>query len=127
MKVEKTFKCLGDTFKSKVDNVALCKRRVNKSVGSIIEIVSLCKETNFGKHQIFSMMVTYQSVFLPRLIYDCESWSILRGLDILTTPVFDRPLFSPDVIILFENFQIVAKENFLKVLPALVVTGLNTE
>ena len=32
MKVEKTFKCLGGTFKSKVDNVALCKHRADKSI-----------------------------------------------------------------------------------------------
>ena len=77
MKVEETFKYLGDTFNSKGNNVALCKHRVDKSVGYIIEIISLCKETNFGKHQIFSMMAMYQSVFLPRLIYNCESWSNL--------------------------------------------------
>ena len=77
MKVEETFKYLGDTLNSKGNNVALCKHRVDKSVASIIKIISLCKETNFGKHQIFSMMVMYQSVFLPRLIYNCESWSNL--------------------------------------------------
>ena len=78
MKVEETFKYLGDTFNSKGNNVTLCKHRVDKSVGSIIEIISLCKETNFGTHQIFSMMVMYQSVFLPRLIlYNYQSWSNL--------------------------------------------------
>ena len=63
MKVEETFKYLRDTFNTKADNVALCKQRVDKSVGYITEIVSLCNETNFGKHQIFSVMVMYQSVF----------------------------------------------------------------
>ena len=82
MKVDETFKYLGDTFNSKGDNVALCKQRVDKSVESIIEIISLCKETNFGKHQIFSLMVMHQSVFLPRLIYNCESWSNLTHKDI---------------------------------------------
>ena len=57
MKVEETFKYLGDTFNSKENNVTLCKHRVDKSVVSIIEIISLCKDTNFGKHKIFSMMV----------------------------------------------------------------------
>ena len=33
MKVKETFKYLGDTFNSKGDNIALCKHRVNKSVG----------------------------------------------------------------------------------------------
>ena len=82
MKVEETFKYLGDTFNSKGNNAALCKHRVDKSVGSITEIISLCKETNFGKHQIFFMIVMYQSVFLPRLIYNCESWSNLAHKDI---------------------------------------------
>ena len=83
MKVEETFKYLGDTFNSKVENnVALRKHGVDKSVGFIIEIISLCKETNFGKHQMFSMMVMYQSVFLPRLLYNCESWSNLTHKDI---------------------------------------------
>ena len=74
IKAEETFKYLDDTFNSKENNVTLCKHKVDKSVGCIIEIISLCKETNFGKQQIFSMMVMYQSVFLPRLIYNCESW-----------------------------------------------------
>ena len=82
MKVEETFEYLGDTFNSKGDNVALCKHRVEKSVGFITEIILLCKETNFGKHQMFSMMVVYKSVFLPRLIDNCESWSNLTHKDI---------------------------------------------
>ena len=82
MEVEETFKYLGDTFNSKGNNVALFKHRVDKSVGSIIEIILLSKETNFGKHQIFSMMVIYQSVFIARLISNCESWSNLTHKDI---------------------------------------------
>ena len=77
MKVEKLFRYLGDTFNSKSDNIALCKHRPDKPVGSTIEIISLFKETNFGKHQIYFMITVYQSVFLPRLIYNCESWSNL--------------------------------------------------
>ena len=82
MKVEELFRYLGDTFNSKGDNVALCKHRVDESVGSTIETISLCKETNFGKDQIYSMITMYQSVFLPRLIYNCESWSSLTQKDI---------------------------------------------
>ena len=82
MKVEELFRYLCDTFNSKGDNVAPCKRRVDKSVRSTIEIIPPCKETNFGKHQICSMITMYQSVFLPRLIYNCESWSNLTQKDI---------------------------------------------
>ena len=41
MKVEESFKYLGDTFNSKGDNVAFCKHRVDQSVGSTIEIISV--------------------------------------------------------------------------------------
>ena len=81
MKVEETFKYLGDTVNSRGDNVLLRKHTVDKSEGSTVEIISLCKETNFGKHQIFSVITMYQSVFLPRLIYSCESWSQLTPKD----------------------------------------------
>ena len=82
MNVEETFKYLGDTFNSKGNNVALCKHGVDKSIIQIPNYINVCKETNFGKHQIFSMMVMYQSVFLPRLIYNCESWYNLTHKDI---------------------------------------------
>ena len=46
---------------------------------------------------------------------------LVLSLDILTTPGIGRPLFSPDVIILFGNctkvdrpFQILSKENFFE-------------
>ena len=81
--VKETFKYLADTFNSKGDNVALCKNRVDKSVGSKTEIISLCKETNFGKHQMIFMIVMYHSLFLPRLIYNCKSWSTLTHKNIL--------------------------------------------
>ena len=108
MKVEETYKYLGETFNSKGNNVALCKHRVDKSVGSIIAIISL--ETNFGKHQIFSMMVMYQSVFLPRLIYNCESWSNLTHKDInhqgaqlnFLRPVMEVPKSTPTAALFLE-------------------------
>ena len=105
------FKYLGDTFNSRGNNVALCKHRADKSLGSIIEIISLCKETNFGKHQIFSMMVMYQSVFLPKLIQNCESWSSLTHKDISNLQgarlnflrrVMEVPKSTPTVALLLE-------------------------
>ena len=39
------------------------------------EIISLCKEVNFGKNQISNMLLLYQSIFIPRLIYNCETWT----------------------------------------------------
>ena len=37
------------------------------------QLTSLCKETNFCKHQVFSMTTMYQSVFLSRMTSHCES------------------------------------------------------
>ena len=56
-----------------------------------------------------------QSIFYDqcslRHVFSQETLILLKGggggggVDILTTPVFDRPLFSPDLIILNENLD----------------------
>ena len=38
-------------------------------------------EVTFGTQQIETMLILYQSIFLPRLICNCESWSNLRTKD----------------------------------------------
>ena len=38
-------------------------------------------EVIFGTQQIETMLILYQSIFLPRLIYSCESWSNLTTKD----------------------------------------------
>ena len=54
----------------------MIKDRVGKAVGTTNEIISLCKEVNFGKnHKISNMLLLYQSIFIPRLIYNCETWT----------------------------------------------------
>ena len=68
---------LGD----KGDNTALCKDRADKAVGTIIELFSICKEVNFGKFKISDLLTLYQSVFIPRIIYNCEAWSNLKAKD----------------------------------------------
>ena len=54
-------------------------------------------------------------------------------MDVLTTLVFDRPLFSPDVITLFENwdtgkltFLDISQEFFLEISGVFVLTGVTT-
>ena len=64
---------LGDQFNSKGDYVDLCKERVGRAKGSTFELIALCREVKFGTR--------YQSVFLPRLIYNCESWSNMTDKD----------------------------------------------
>ena len=73
--VEKQFKYLGDVFNSQGNNIDLSKTRAAKSTGTSIEIISLCKEVKFGKKQIANMFLLYSSLFIPRLIYNCEAWS----------------------------------------------------
>ena len=70
---------LGDHFKG--DYVDLCKGRVGRAKGSIFELIALCHEVKFGTRQIENMLILYQSVFLPRLIYNCESWSNMTDKD----------------------------------------------
>ena len=65
---------LGDQFSSKGNYTELCKDRVDRAKGSTFELIALCREVKFGTRQIDNMFILYQSVFLPRLIYNCESW-----------------------------------------------------
>ena len=43
----------------------------------IIELMAICREVVFGRKQIEVMLLLYRSVFLSRLLYNCEAWSNL--------------------------------------------------
>ena len=75
-------KYLGDFINSQGDNFDLIKSRVDRSFGSVTELISMCKEAYFGPKQTEIMLLLYRSVYLPRLIYNCESWSKLTKNDI---------------------------------------------
>ena len=60
----------------------MCKERTTKAKGSTIELISLCKEVNFGERQLETMLLLYHAVFVPRLIYNCEAWSNVTSSDI---------------------------------------------
>ena len=75
---------LGDHFNRRGNNSDLCKERVTKAKGTIIELCSLCKGINMGNKQIESMLLLYKTVFIPRLIYNCGAWSNLTPKDYLT-------------------------------------------
>ena len=80
--IENSTSYLGDMFNNdKGDNTALCKHRTDKAVRTIIELFSICKEVYFGKFKISNLLTLYQSVFIPRLIYNCEAWSNLKAKD----------------------------------------------
>ena len=52
-----TFKYLGDVLNSRGDNSEMIKDRDGKALGTTNEIISLCKEVNFGKNQIYDMLL----------------------------------------------------------------------
>ena len=59
----------------------MCKDRVDRAKGSTFELIALCKEVKFRTRQIENMLILYQSVFLPQLIHNCESWSNMTHKD----------------------------------------------
>ena len=66
---------LGDVFSDKGYNSELCKDRHNKMKGTITELFALSEGIKFGTKQIESLLSLYKTVFLPRLVYNCEAWS----------------------------------------------------
>ena len=72
---------LGDKFSSKGNYTDLCKDRADRAKGSTFELIAPCREVKFGTRQIENMLILYQSVFLPRLLYNCESWSNMTPKD----------------------------------------------
>ena len=81
IKTVETARYLGDKFSSKGNYTDLCKDRVGRAKSSTFELIALCREVKFGTRQIENMLILYQSVFLPRLIYNCESWSNMTHKD----------------------------------------------
>ena len=74
---------LGDHFNCQGYNSDLCEERVAKAKDSIIELCSLCKGINMENRQIETMLLLYKTVFIPRLIYNCEACSNLTPKDYL--------------------------------------------
>ena len=77
VEIKNSFWYLGDIFNSQGNNSDLCKDRLGRAVGTSIEIISLCKD------QISNMLLLYESVFLARLVYNCEAWTNLTRKDYL--------------------------------------------
>ena len=81
IKLVNAAKYLGDSFNLKGSYADLCKDRVDRERGSTHKLLALCREVTFRTQEIETMLILYQSLFLPRLIYNCESWSNLRTKD----------------------------------------------
>ena len=72
----------GDHLNVKGDIHKLCAERCSRAKFTIIELMATCREVVFGRRQIEVMLLLYRSVFLPRLLYNCEAWSNLSINDI---------------------------------------------
>ena len=80
IKLVNVAKYLGNSFNTKGSYADLCKDIVDSARSSTHELLALCREVTFGTQQIETMLILYQSIFFPRLIYNCESWSNLRTI-----------------------------------------------
>ena len=56
---------------------------MRKVKGTITELLALSEGIKFSIKQIESLLL-YKTVFLPRLVYDCEPWSGLTTKDLKT-------------------------------------------
>ena len=65
----------------------LCEDRADRAKTTVIELCALSKGINFGHRQIESLLILYKSVFVPRLIYNCEAWS---GLTIKEINIYEQ-------------------------------------
>ena len=74
---------LGDHFNRQGNNSDLCEERVTKAKDTIIELCSLRKGINIENKQL-KLLLLYKTVFIPRVIYNCEAWSNLTPKDYLT-------------------------------------------
>ena len=81
---------MGDVFSDKGDNSELCKDRLDKVKGTITELFALSKGIKFGIKQIESLLLLYKTVFLPRLIYNCES----ENPEIITVKLLEEDIGS---------------------------------
>ena len=81
IKVVESARYLGDLFNIKGDNSDICRERHLKAEGTSVELCSLSRGLSFGIRQIESMLILYKTVFVPRLIYNCEAWSKLKAAD----------------------------------------------
>ena len=79
VQIENSFRYLGNIFDSQGNNSDFCKGRIGRAVGTSAEIIFLCKAINFSKTQRSNMLLLYDSVFLPGLVYNCEAWSNLTS------------------------------------------------
>ena len=78
---------LGDQFNSAGTNKHLVDDRTKKGQACIISAMSMCSENTMGVYSIETMLLLYNSLFLPVVLYNSQSWSNLTKKDINTLKV----------------------------------------
>ena len=73
---------LGDNFNSKGTNTDLVEARVKKGKGCIVSSMALCSDVTMGAHAVETLLLMYQSLFLPVVLYNSQAWSNLTKTDI---------------------------------------------
>ena len=103
---------LGDLLNEKGNYLDLGEDRADRAKTTVTELCALSKEINFGHRQIKSLLILYKSVFLPRLIYNCEAWSglTIKEINILRTAQLNFLRCMLELGILPINFGIQIKQ-----------------
>ena len=82
--VQKVAPYLGDQFNDKGTNTDLIQERVNKGKSCIVNSMALCSDITMGIHAVETLLLMYQSLFLPVILYNAQAWSNLTKTDLLS-------------------------------------------
>ena len=72
---------LGDIFNKKGNNTTMIESRVNKATGKIITIFAMVDDATFGAYRVPALVTMYHSVYLPSIIFNCQSWTNITKAD----------------------------------------------
>ena len=75
-------KLLGDVINEKGTNVDMIEDKVKSARTAMINCLALCSELTMGVHLVKASLVMYGSVFLAKLLFNCQAWTNLTKSDI---------------------------------------------
>jgi hypothetical protein len=111
LKIKDEATYLGDVFNSKGDNRSLIKDRKNNATRCLVSCMAECYTITGGLKAIESLLLLYQSVYLPTIISNCEAWDNLTKTDInqlqvlqmkFLKRIMQTPKSTPNCILLLE-------------------------
>lgn len=103
---------MGDQFNSTSTNADLVEERAQKGKACIASATALCNEVTMGIYEIETLLMLYNSLFIPVVLYNSQAWCTLTQADItkLKTAqlkyikrVFHSPSSTPNVITFLET------------------------